>query len=73
MISGDTVLHAVPALLVGTTASLLVLAMYTAAVFVVMCYTFGQFHLLYFYLRRQTTDGGGRTADGTRRVPAMMD
>jgi cellulose synthase/poly-beta-1,6-N-acetylglucosamine synthase-like glycosyltransferase len=80
MISADAVLHAVPAMLVGTVASAAVLALYTAAVFVVMCYTLGQFHLLYFYLRRQTADGGrqradgGRQmADGTRRLPAMNE
>ena len=65
-ITTDAVLLAIPAFLVGSLASAVVLALYTVGVAIVMVYTVGQFHLLYCFLR-------GRSAERHRVLPPMTD
>src|SRR5665213_2262406 len=64
--SADAIMQAIPAFLMGTAASVLVLALYTIGVAIVMVYTVGQFHLLYFYFK-------GRSAERTRSLPVLAD
>ena len=64
--SADAIMQAIPAVLVGTAASVLVLALYTLGVAIVMVYTVGQFHLLYFYFK-------GRSAERHRTLPVLAD
>jgi cellulose synthase/poly-beta-1,6-N-acetylglucosamine synthase-like glycosyltransferase len=64
--SADAIMQAIPAALMGTAASVLVLALYTIGVAIVMVYTVGQFHLLYFYFK-------GRSAERDRALPVIAD
>ncbi|MFI5232998.1 MAG: glycosyltransferase [Gemmatimonadales bacterium] len=66
MMSADAIVQAIPAFLVGTAASAFVLALYTVGVAIVMVYTVGQFHLLYFFFR-------GRSAERHRALPPVAD